>query len=735
MAPPVFAGFTLTDRLAIDAFGETWAASGPGGRRARVRRVDAKLAALRPFATAFLAYGDRLAAIEHPNIVATVAVGRDAEGALVAVNEWLENPSTLDRVLRDGRSSGVKPSMALAVHIARAVARALARAHRTGVIHGGVHPRSVLIDLKGEVKLGDFALAGALAAAASEDDSLLRGLLGYVAPELALGDAPDMRSDVFGAGALLHDLLTGSPPPGLVEAPAALVAVCERALRTDGGERYLDASAFSAALDAAAAQLPGPEPGAREVARFLTDARGAAERSLDAQTEDLLSDLIGDLDHPPEERTRSDATPLPKPMPGLERPSDRFPARRDTEADVPADLSADVPAAELPGEHGEEHEPTRALEPNFAGSVDIALDSRVTPLPGKPAVRISTADVIAEEAAPVSTPPAPTVPTRLGRPLPLPAFDAAAVAAPPAARPARAPSEPPRAEPPPRAPSPAPVPARATTPPPIASPTPSSARRPPLQSSLTGGTAAIPDLSPRGGRGLWIAALVGLVVVGVVIATKTDLLHPGRSAEHEREVQSKVDEAKRAAEVGRQRRADVVVDSDPPQAAVWMLLGSTPMDSLPLSSASIYELRVEQQGFKSADVVVTPGRWTGDGDSMRAVVRVPLEAAPAGYEPGAAPAEPPPAEAAAKSGKGQIHIDSEPPGAQVWLLVGFTPSVHVQNLAADRDYQFKVALDGYAPNFAVVKAADFIDPTGQTLPAVERQVTLKPRPGAKPAQK
>jgi hypothetical protein len=50
----------------------------------------------------------------------------------------------------------------------------------------------------------------------------------------------------------------------------------------------------------------------------------------------------------------------------------------------------------------------------------------------------------------------------------------------------------------------------------------------------------------------------------------------------------------------------VVIDSDVAGAAVWMNLGKTPVDSLPLSSAGIYELRVQQDGCKASDVVVTP---------------------------------------------------------------------------------------------------------------------------------
>jgi hypothetical protein len=80
------------------------------------------------------------------------------------------------------------------------------------------------------------------------------------------------------------------------------------------------------------------------------------------------------------------------------------------------------------------------------------------------------------------------------------------------------------------------------------------------------------------------------------------------------------------------------------------------------------------------------------------------------------------------SGGGRIHVDSDPRGAQVYLLVGFTPQVRVTNLAADQTHEFKILLDGHVPAFAVVAATDFMDPTGKIRPEVQKSVVLRPRP-------
>jgi hypothetical protein len=113
---------------------------------------------------------------------------------------------------------------------------------------------------------------------------------------------------------------------------------------------------------------------------------------------------------------------------------------------------------------------------------------------------------------------------------------------------------------------------------------------------------------------------------------------------------------------------------------------------------------------------------------MGAAVKVTLEPAAIGYVAPAAPPKTPAPEATGKAGRGRIHIDSDPRGAQVYLLVGFTPQVRVTNLAADETHEFKVMLDGHVPAFAVVAATDFMDPTGKIRSEVQKSVVLRARP-------
>ena len=126
--------------------------------------------------------------------------------------------------------------------IGKAVVEALAAAHAAGVVHGAVHPRSVLIDEDGAVRLGDFVVGRALTTAVAQgaDSSLWRGLAGYIAPELVVGEDPTPAADVFAVGAMLFTMLTGEAPPGTLRATPAVERLVQRALDTDATRRYAD---------------------------------------------------------------------------------------------------------------------------------------------------------------------------------------------------------------------------------------------------------------------------------------------------------------------------------------------------------------------------------------------------------------------------------------------------------------------------------------------------------------
>jgi serine/threonine protein kinase len=164
----------------------------------------------------FLREARTAARVRHPNIVDVVDFGHLNDGRPYFVMELLEGQSLADLV-----AAGALPP-ADVVMIARQLANALAAAHDRGVVHADVTPSNVLIvtagDDQGEpgevhVKLVDFGLAE-LAGEGLRDENpeFVLGTPAYISPEQLRGLAPTDRSDQYGLGAVLYELLTGHPP-------------------------------------------------------------------------------------------------------------------------------------------------------------------------------------------------------------------------------------------------------------------------------------------------------------------------------------------------------------------------------------------------------------------------------------------------------------------------------------------------------------------------------------------
>lgn len=196
-----------------------------------------------PLITAALtAHGPARVGVAHPHLVSTRAVGEDGEGAFALTDAAPGAPLGAAVPLR------IWPH-AEALAITLAIAAAAAALHAAGLIHGGIHVRSVRLAPDGHAWLDDAAIAAAVAHAAGRDDSLLRGLLGSVAPELAHGEPPTPRGDVFSLAALYVTLTTGEPPPGLPPGlPPQLAAHLKASLALVPGKRPADAAAFAAGL-------------------------------------------------------------------------------------------------------------------------------------------------------------------------------------------------------------------------------------------------------------------------------------------------------------------------------------------------------------------------------------------------------------------------------------------------------------------------------------------------------
>lgn len=231
--------------------------------------------------------------LSHPGIVAVYDYGEDERTAWI-VMEMVEGGS-----LKELLDRGERLPLADTVRLMGEILAALGYAHGRGVVHRDVKPANVLLTAEGHAKLGDFGIARLENSAMTQLGTMM-GTPHYMAPEQFRSEVVDARADLWAAGVLLYQLLTGekpfsggftammhkalnTEPPApsqlSVTAPPALDAVVARALAKRPDQRWPDANAFAEAIRQAAAApsaAPAPWPASAEAAQLA--ARAAAPR-------------------------------------------------------------------------------------------------------------------------------------------------------------------------------------------------------------------------------------------------------------------------------------------------------------------------------------------------------------------------------------------------------------------------------------------------------------------------
>ena len=205
------------------------------------------------------------AKLAHPNIVVIYDID-ELEGRHFISMEYLEG-ETLDRVMARGP---LPPERA--IEIVSQILSALSYAHSQGVIHRDIKPENIFLSAAGTVKVTDFGIARVMGSSTMTQAGTVMGTPGYMSPEQVKGEKVDARTDIFSAGVILYELLTGmrafaadsltavmyrivnEDPPPLMQVdpslPAWLQRVVARATAKDPGLRYPDASAMLADLAA-----------------------------------------------------------------------------------------------------------------------------------------------------------------------------------------------------------------------------------------------------------------------------------------------------------------------------------------------------------------------------------------------------------------------------------------------------------------------------------------------------
>jgi eukaryotic-like serine/threonine-protein kinase len=237
-----------------------------------------------------------VAQLSHPNVVAVIDAGEDG-GYPYIVLEYVEGETLKQRIDRLGRLP-VDEAAAYAIEIGRG----LAAAHARRLVHRDVKPQNVLIDAEGRAKVTDFGIARTLEADGLTKTGRVLGTTDYVAPEQAMGQGVDSRSDIYSLGVLLYEMLTGDVPfqaetvigvamkhvneqmPDVQEArpeiSSALAAVIERATSKEAKSRYPDMSAFLTDLEGALEVEVARSGGAHGQATSVLDAVPSRRRLL-----------------------------------------------------------------------------------------------------------------------------------------------------------------------------------------------------------------------------------------------------------------------------------------------------------------------------------------------------------------------------------------------------------------------------------------------------------------------
>jgi eukaryotic-like serine/threonine-protein kinase len=175
-------------------------------RQVALKVMHAELARDADFVARFIGEAKSVARLSHPNIVQVFDQGSDGQFLYLAM-EYVPG-RTLRSLLRERGWL----TWGEALEVMDPMLAGLAAAHRAGIVHRDVKPENVLLTADGRVKVVDFGLARAQAAAGNTRTGLIIGTVAYIAPEQVTGGITDVRTDVYAAGVMLFELLTGRQP-------------------------------------------------------------------------------------------------------------------------------------------------------------------------------------------------------------------------------------------------------------------------------------------------------------------------------------------------------------------------------------------------------------------------------------------------------------------------------------------------------------------------------------------
>jgi len=164
--------------------------------------------------------------LNHPNVVAIYEYGEmsgeEADGTAFIAMEFVQG-----RELKDAFDSDERIALPLVGRIMGQLLDALEHAHRNGVVHRDIKPANIILLADGTVKVADFGVARIESSNLTQAGTVM-GTPSYMSPEQFMGQTVDGRSDLFSAGVVLYQLLTGEKP-----FTGALTTIMHKVLKED----------------------------------------------------------------------------------------------------------------------------------------------------------------------------------------------------------------------------------------------------------------------------------------------------------------------------------------------------------------------------------------------------------------------------------------------------------------------------------------------------------------------
>jgi len=270
--PTVLAGrYALEQELGTSGTGISWSATDTVlDRRVVVKLISPELARDPAFAERLDLELRMVALASHRGLARLLDTGKN-DGIPFVVREYVEGDSARALITRDGNIPVEHGAV-----LVRGALHAIAAAHEAGVLHLDLKPENVFQCMDGTIRVCDLGYGEAVVRSMPPHEAIEILQPAPIAPEAAAGAPPDVRTDVWAAGALLYELLTGRAPADGDASPRdhrpdvtrKLDDVVRRALAPDPDDRFATAGEFGAALhdvagvatERGAAPAPAPPP-------------------------------------------------------------------------------------------------------------------------------------------------------------------------------------------------------------------------------------------------------------------------------------------------------------------------------------------------------------------------------------------------------------------------------------------------------------------------------------------